>query len=249
MRILCCLCLLGAVARAESYTLADLQALEKQGGFEELVEHLGDVPPSKRDATWSGIAERAVVGWLGGAKLDDKSAPALLDKLEKLLQRFPQLKQSKPLMAKRAEVGLRAFDFTFGGSRHSAGDDPWLEKLREFVAADGGVTADLPQQAARHVQKRLVAYVAWPFWKTAIDRGAAVCKDGDFQQSILGAVEESVWKSETEGVLANKCWNELKAPMVADLMKRSFEYRKHACPILKAKNVTLSAEQAAKCDL
>ena len=241
-----CVC---TISRADSYGVADLQALEKQGGFEELVDHLGDVAPSKRDATWSGLAERGVVGWLGGVKLDERSAPALLDKLDKLLQRFPQLKQSKPLMAKRGEVGLKAFDWTFGGSRHSAGDDPWLDKLREFVGADGGVTADLPQQAAHRVQKRLVAEVAWPFWKTAIDRGAQVCKDGDFQQSILGAIEDGVWKSETESVLQNKCWNELKAPMTADLMKRSFEYRKHACPILKAKNVTLSAEQAAKCDL
>jgi hypothetical protein len=250
MRILLCICIISVAPslRAESYGLADLQALEKQGSFEELVEHLGDIAPSKRDATWTGLAERGGAGYLSSVKLDEHSADKVLAWSEKLLTRYPLLKQSKLYMGKRAEVGLKAFGYTFSNYRHSAGDDEWLDKVKEFVKSDG-VTADLPQQAARRVQKLLVAEVAWPLWKMALDKGAAVCKDADFQKSILGAIEDGVWKSETEPVAQSKCWNDLKGPMQAAIEKGSFDYRKHACPLLKAKAVTLTPEQTTKCDL
>jgi hypothetical protein len=250
MRILLCICIISVAPSvwAESYGLADLQALEKQGSFEELVEHLSDVPPTKRDAIWTGLAERGGAGYLSSLKLDEKSADKAIAWSDRLLQKYPALKQSKLFMGKRAEVGMKAFGFTFSNYRHSAGDDEWLDKLKEFVKSDG-VTADLPQQAARRVQKVLVAECAWPFWKMALDRGAALCKDADFQKAILGAIEDGVWKSETEPVAQNKCWNDLKAPMQAGVEKGSFDYRKHVCPLLKAKSVTLTPEQTAKCDL
>jgi hypothetical protein len=242
------LMMVSLVARAEPYTMADLQALEKQGSFEELVEHLGDILPSKRDATWSGLAERGGAGYLAAVKIDQHSADKTLAWSDRLLQRFPLMKQSKLYMAKRAEIGLKAFGYTYGNYRHSAGDDEWLDKLKDFVKADA-VTPDLPQQAARKVQQYLVAYCAWPFWKLAIDKGAAVCKDGDFQKSIVAAIGDGLWKGETEPVAQNKCWNELKGPLTAELEKGSWDYRRNACPLLKAKGVTLTPEQAAKCEL
>lgn len=250
MRLLLCICIITAAPSlfAESYGVADLQALEKQGSFEELVEHLGDVAPSKRDATWIGLAERGGAGYLGSVKLDEHNADKTIAWSDRLLQRYPVLKQSKLFMGKRAEVGLSAFGLTFSNSRHSAGDDPWLARLKEFVGSDG-VTADLPQQAARRVQRVLVAEVAWPLWKLALDRGAAVCKDPDFQKSILGAIEGDVWKGETTPVVQSRCWNELKAPLTAGLDKGTFDYRKRVCPLLRAKNVTLTPEQTARCDL
>jgi hypothetical protein len=237
-----------ATARAESYTMADLQALEKQGSYEELVDHLGDILPSKRDATWTGLAERGGIGYLGALKLDAQSSEKMIAWSDRLLQRYPLIKQSKPFMAKRAEVGLKAFGFTYGNYRHSAGDDEWLDKLKEFVKADA-VTPDLPQQAARKVQQYLVAYCAWPFWKMAIDKGAPVCKDGDFQKAIVAALGDGLWKSETEAVAQNKCWSDLKGPLTTELEKGSWDYRRHVCPLLKAKGVTLTPEQTSRCDL
>ncbi len=236
--------LLAAPAFAADYTLADLEALEKQGGWEELVEHLADVPPSKRDAAWNGVAERGCAALLASEKVDAKSADQLLARIDKMLRRFPTLKTSKSFMAQRAEIGLKAFGATFHQTRHSAGDDPWMDALKDFVKADT-VTADLPVRAAKRVQQNLTGYVAWPFWKQALEKDAKgeLCKDPDFQKSILGCFEDGMWKDEIQAPGA-KCWNELKPHAMAMFEKSERKATREAlCPLLKAKKV-----KAPKCD-
>jgi hypothetical protein len=241
------LCSAAASAADTKYEMADLQALEKQSSWEELVNHLEDIPPSKRDATWMGLAERSCSGLLDGVKIDEHEAESAIYLADRILKRYPALKQSKAFMAKRADVGLKAFGYTYSNYRHSAGDDQWIEQMKAFVK-DDAVTADLPQRAAKKVQVYLVAYCAWPFWKMAIDRGGAVCKDADFQKSVVAAIDDGVWKEETVDTAQNKCWADMKAPLLAafDDAKKS-GFRKNACPMLKSKGA-LSGAQAAKCD-
>lgn len=230
-------------AAAEKYEMADLEALEKQGAWAELLDHLEDIVPSKRAAAWSGLAERAGAQALAGVKLDESTGEQALALADSLVKRYPLLQRSRVFMAKRAEVGLQAFGFTYGLSRHAASDDPWLDKVKEFVKADA-VTADLPQRAARMVQSRLVAYCAWPLWKMAIDKGASVCKDADFQKSIVSAFEGGLWKEEIAKVAQGKCWASLKAPLLAGLEKtEEDEFAETVCPIFKTKGV-----KSAKCD-
>jgi hypothetical protein len=225
------------------YEMADLQALEKQGSWEELVEHLEDLPPSKRDATWAGLAERACSSYLGAVPIDEHKAEYALMLADRILKRYPALKQSKVFMSKRAEVGLKAFGYTYGNYRHSQGEDPWIDKMKEFVK-DDTLTPDLPERAAKKVQNYLVAYCAWPFWKMAIDRGTVVCKEVEFQKSIVAAIGDGVWKAETSDVAQNKCWAEVKAPLLAELESaKGSDFKKNACPLLKAKGVP-----AGKCD-
>ena len=65
----------------------------------------------------------------------------------------------------------------------------------------------------------------------------------------MAAIGDGLWKGETEPVAQNKCWNELKGPLTAELEKGSWDYRRHVCPLLKAKGVTLTPEQTSRCDL
>lgn len=231
---------------ADKYEMADLQALEKQSAWEELFGHLEDISPSKRDANWNGLAERTSAHLLEVEKIDEHSADGVLRASDRILQHFGFLKQSKVFMAKRAELGLKAFGYTYSNYRHAAGDDQWIDQMKEFVTADT-VTPDLPQLAAKKVQVYLVAYCAWPFWKMAMDRGATVCKDADFQKSIVAAIGDGVWKAETTEVAQNKCWADVKGPLLAELDKtKSEDFKKNACPLLKAKGA-LSAAQTKKC--
>ena len=46
LAIVACLAATGT-ARAATYEMADLKALEQQGAWQELYEHLGDILPSK----------------------------------------------------------------------------------------------------------------------------------------------------------------------------------------------------------
>jgi hypothetical protein len=255
MRTLLCtmvvaaLCGTGVVAQAAPYEMADLMALDKQGQWDELLAHLTDIPPSKRDAKWEAIAERAVAGHLGAFKIEEKWPEQVLDETERLLKAFPMLRKSKVVMAKRAEVGLQAFKLSYSRYRHSSGDDPWLDKLVEFTKADE-LTADLPVRAAKVVIGRLIPVCAFRLFKMAFDKtGPTVCKDGDFQKTIVGAFEDGSWSKEATEI-ANKCWGDLKAPLVAELKAnpgdKGHTFRKGACPLFKSKGA-LAGGDAALC--
>src|SRR5262245_4245636 len=96
--------LLLAVSLNATYEMADLKALEKQQSWAELVDHLGDILPSKRDKEWEGLAERGAVAWLGTFELKKpETAEAPIDAADSLAKRYPFLKQSKAFMGKRAE--------------------------------------------------------------------------------------------------------------------------------------------------
>lgn len=208
MRTLLLAVLLPLSASAATYELADLKALEKDQSWRELVDHLTDLVPSKRDAEWKALAERACTGVLDAAEVKDvPSAEAMLAQLEGLLKKFTWLKDSRPFMARRAEVGLKALGWTYQTSRHSTGDDPWLDSLKAFVAADTQ-TPDIALRGAKLVTSRLVAEVAFPLLRAALARGGkAVCKDADLQQATLGALEDGAWKQEVGEVLTT-CWAE-----------------------------------------
>lgn len=246
------LCLLAAsapTASAATYEMADLKALEKQGSWQELVEHLEDIPPSKRNADWQGIAERGCANYLGTFEIkEDRDAGPPLEVMAQLLKRYPLLKQSKLFMSKRAEVGLKSFQYSYSLFRHSRGDDKWLTGLEEFVQADT-VTTDLPLRAAKLVTSRLVADTAFPFFKMALARsGKAVCKDPDFHKTVVATFDEGAWLQELTEIVQRTCWNEVKGPLLTELGKsESSSYREHVCPVLQAKNA-LNAEQKAKCE-
>lgn len=228
---------LASTTAAQAYEMADLQALAKQNSWEELVQHLGDIAPSKRDDKWAALAEQGADGWLRSLDVDENSAQGVLFTIDDLAKRYPLLKKSKVFLAARADVGLKAFSFTFSNSRHSSGDDEWLTALKAWVKADA-VTTTLPAQAAKQVQQRLVATVAWPLWKMGLDRGASVCADADFQEAIIGAYSEGVWLDEVNPVV-EKCWNDLKAP-VLKVIEKNDDKKQTAklCTLAKAHTLT-----------
>ena len=94
------LCSMAAGATAGSYEMADLQALDKQGQWDELLAHLNDIPPSKRDAKWEGLAERAVTGHLGAIKVEEQWP-------ERAWRGFLQFQQKPRLGTSRAFSLLR----------------------------------------------------------------------------------------------------------------------------------------------
>ena len=233
MRTLLLLLLLPLSASAATYELADLKALDKDQSWRELVDHLNDIVPSKRDAEWKAIAERACSGVLDPSIKDAAAAQKTLVQIDELMKRFGFLSQSKVFLSKRAEVGFKALGWTFSESRHSSSDDPWLERVKEFVAADTS-TPDLALRAAKLVCSRLVAIVAFPLVKTALAKGGkSVCKDTDVQKSLLGALSEGAWKAES-GEALTTCWDEMKPLILAEVLKpdatRTLQLK--LCPVL-----------------
>jgi hypothetical protein len=198
------------------------------------VQHLGDIPPSKRNDAWQRIAEKASAGYL--LQLDTHQVLRTADDLGK---RYPTLKKSKVFMAGRADAGLKAFQKTYGDSRHSSGDDPWLDALKKFVEEDT-VTPDLPLRAGKLINGRLVAYIAVPFYKKAIAVNAGACKDGDVKTSIVSALTDNVWADDAKG-LADKCFADVRSALESELARGTGEVKKNACPVFAAKKVSVAA--------
>ncbi len=239
----CGLLLLAGSARAADYGMADLQALEKQGSWEELVQHLSDIPPSKRDAAWQGLAERSSSSYIASVPITDEQPETVFGVMDRLLTRFPQLKQSRAFMAKRAEVGLKAFRYSYGRYRHSSGDDPWIDLIKAFIAVDT-LDADLPQRAGELVTSRLVAQCGWPFFKQQLDKtGTAICKNKEFKRSIVAAFVEGDWPEQILDVADNKCWGDVKDALIAELEgKPTKPFKKVICPLLKKKGALPAAD-------
>jgi hypothetical protein len=136
---------------------------------------------------------------------------------------------------------------SFQSYSHRAGDDEWLTKIKALADSDT-VTKDLPLRLAKEVViSRLIVLTAFPLFKLAIDRGnAAVCKDSDFQKSLVDALGEGVWKKDTEEVV-NRCWSDLKTPLTDTLVKaKTNALRRSLCPLLTAKDA-LPASQKDAC--
>jgi len=249
MRTLILAVLLPLSASAATYELADLKALEKDSSWRELVDHLNDIVPSKRDAEWKAMAERACAGVLDANEIKDvPTAEAALAQIESLMKKFTWLKDSKAFMARRAEVGFKALGWTFQTSRHSTSDDPWLDSLKAFVAADTQ-TPDIALRGAKLVTSRLVAEVAFPLLRTALAKGGKpVCKDADLQKSTLEALEDGAWKKEVGEVLTT-CWDELKPQLVEKVMKAdaSRTLRMKLCPALSERKGLSPADEKARC--
>lgn len=232
-------------AFAGSYEMKDLEALEKQESWQEAFDHLGDIPPSKRDKAWDRIAEKSAAAMLG--KLDEKDErgragyygvrfeePRALTMSSAMTQQYPSLKKSKVFQQARIDAALKGYKNTYPFSRHSTSDDPWLDSLKKLVADDAGQTPDLDLRAGKLITGRLVAYIAIPFFKPALQRNASLCKDADVKSSIVSAITSNVWAADGKA-MGDRCFNDVKDGLVAEVTKKhADEQKKTVCPYLDA---------------
>src|SRR5688572_24545007 len=97
---------------AKPYTIDDLSALEKNGAWEEVLGHLEDIKPAKRDAEWTRILERAAVEYTAGLA-KSREGYAAYSAVVELGRRYPSLLKAPSFTAKRAEVGIAVFESCF----------------------------------------------------------------------------------------------------------------------------------------
>lgn len=227
MRTLTSLTLLALAACAtvtapafSSYPLEELRALGSQAAWDELLLHAKDVAPSKRDDEWKRLVEQAAVGTLAAqAPESARDAELALAQAEQLLKAHPALKAAPTFLAARADLAVKGLAHTYGSSRHSAGDDPWLAEVRRFAEQDS-VTPGLAQRLAKElVLPRLTASVAFPLYRLALARdGAKVCAEPDTGKVLLATIEDGSWAAEVKEA-ATTCWAQVKGPLLEGLKK------------------------------
>ena len=237
--IFCLLVMQSAVADEKKYTQADLQALASQSSWKELIEHLGDVSPTERNAQWEQLAEQAGLGELeASVKREDPSLGIQVG--ISLVDQYPQLKKSKSFMNKRSEVGLQAFDQCLNHEHLVNYCGPLL---KTFVAQDAD-NLDLAFKAAKISSKRMKRWFSVSFFKNALSKPNELrsCKDGDAQKAVLAALalnDEPDYKvsiSDARVIVRDDCWDQLKDPVRDAFHEGDKRFQKNTCDILKDKN-------------
>ena len=226
------------VHAAGSYAMSDLKALAQQESWQELFEHLEDIPPGKRDDEWKGLGEKAVVNLLGAMKIEpDYGFEQIIATMDAVQKRYPAIGKTKGFLNKRMEVGLETFKKTFSNYRHSGYDDPWRHAIVKFVM-DDPTTVELPLRMAKMQSGLLIESTTVPLYVEAVKRQKDVaCKDPALHAMVAEvAAEEEVWKEEIASLVDDKCAAQVRPVLVkaVDTVKTADE-RANICKILKVK--------------
>jgi hypothetical protein len=226
--------LVPVVAHADKdkkYTLADLKALVDGKSYTEALEHLDDISPSERKADWEDLAGRAAVG-----AVDHAREP--LQKLQLMIgieEKFPSIVKHSKYNTVRTEVGPKGFAACFDASYDPGECRNFAIKFVDDDAANGKLALAM----AKVARKGMFAYNSVPLFKRAVaaNKGAAVCKDEDLKLATvaaLGLPGDDEQQVDGRG-LANSCWGDLRAPIIAALKEDDNGYTKtNVCEVLKA---------------
>lgn len=215
-----CACLLGC-ATAKSPVFDDLRALDKQQDYRELVTHLKEVPAAQRDAEWEELSAKAHAELLKTTEVKTAAdGERALATIKDQLETFPTLKLSPTWLAARADLGAKAFGWTYANYRHASSDEQWVPQVLEFVKADT-TTKGLPLRMAKDlVLGRLVASSAWPLYQLAFEReGDAVCADEKLPAVVLDIVGYHSWQAEMKTLVTQRCAAQLKSTVFEKAIK------------------------------
>lgn len=162
------------------YSRADLEALEKQQSWSELVDHLEDIAPSERDAKWTALVALAVQKHLTRELETARDKRDVAASLEGYLRRYPSLEGSPAIAALRADIGVAAVE--------SCVDEPsrWSEcgSYRAMIEADPKKTIAAARVASRRGNRTL----SMMFYRVASEKDAkGVCASDEAMAIVMEA--------------------------------------------------------------
>lgn len=236
-----------AVAYGGTDSLADLKALIAQGAFEEAYAHLGDIPPAQRTADWVEVAASAAAGVLPTLSSDDGTTIGAIDQIDR---DYPQLRKAPKYMKVRADLGLKGLAGCYAQTSDywsSYGIENCSTLALRFVDNAGGDKA-LALSVAKLASRSMIAYSALPFFKRALARDPAVCKDADLQGAVVSGLGLEPEHAGDAKAMMTSCWDSVK-----DAVAKAFDadsahgyVRQNTCAILKSKGM-ISGLQAKRC--
>lgn len=253
---ICCFLLLsiGAVLtvngqKQATYSMKDLETLVKQSAWEEILQHLSDIAPSKRTEKWQEIGEQAATEYTA-LRAKDADLYFSMTLAKELPKRYAFLKTSKKFLAKRNEVVLAAstqcFDNSYSG-------EECFKDLLEIVNSTPD-DHEFAFKVGKVVVRKQFVYVAVPFFYQAVKGGSKdFCEDEDFQRSIIGGLglpnDDDRAKKSTE-LVSSVCWDKIKGNLLKTLSNESPNsyLTTNACALLKAKGEVLSPEIKQICN-
>ena len=239
-------CLLAASAYAadDKYTMEDLQVLSKEGNYIEVLQHMNDIRPTKRDDNWKAIVQTAVVKTLE-KQLTAEDPYSAVNFCEQMLDTQPALKELKPFIDLRRKAVIKGFTLCY---RNSYDGSQCTENLRGIVKK---VLEDheLAFQAAKLVRLNSHSSVAVPFFIQALkdNPDRKICADEDLiyaVQSGIGMPPDRAKESLELGF--SICFDTLKPHLMEDFYESHGYALNNYCLSLKKKNA-LTEFQSAFC--
>jgi hypothetical protein len=226
-----------APARADKrYAIEDLEALVKSQSWDEAEQHLGDIPPSKRDARWKAVAEKTAIAQLRELDLE-KSPLEAVTVADSYTKRFAALLQSRAFMQVRAELGLKGFETCLEANTVP---EECSDHMLPFVEADKG-NIDLAIKAAQLRQKHSYSYKTAALWRVAAEWGKGskkVCTAYPMADAIAAAMGQPSDHEMVKPALrvADICFPYLKARLQQSAGSGEKHVKENICPLLKRKN-------------
>ncbi|MBK8012625.1 MAG: hypothetical protein IPK13_14840 [Deltaproteobacteria bacterium] len=231
----------------DKYTAADIQALVNEENWTEVLEHLSDIPPTKRDASWKTALEKAAVGHLTSVLASDQGYSSL-GTADVLIGRYAALKKSQAFMKLRQDSGLKYFEQCFN-NRYSGPE--CAEGLISFVKTDP-TNDELAFRAGQMARMGAGYGPAAVLFEIAFKTKARRKDCGDRQVVIattmtLGNLQEGDVPFEAAKKVAfDYCYDALKKDLLSEFNEASTYYLKATCPTLTKKKA-LTAFQTALC--
>lgn len=115
--------------RGTAYNLADLQALDNEGSYQEFLAHAMDIRPSERGEEWRAMVSRMAMRF-AKASLEQSAIPRKDFLRMEELYRWPALRQDVVFKARRNELGLRYL------RQCTRGENPCWKDLSSFWKED-----------------------------------------------------------------------------------------------------------------
>lgn len=214
------------------YQMDDLKELAKSQSWVELIEHLNDIPPSKRDKDWTEMANVALSSRFQ-ALVSAGNTQHTIEFLEKTFPKYPSLIKNQAFMKLRGEFGIRYYEPCL-----SYNDDACHKELLGFVALDPNPLYSFT--VAKLVRLRMSDNKAIEYFELALSKQALknVCDDKDLRLSLQSALQTkpgSDYAKSSKKVAFGQCFESLK-DSITTVVKDNDNAKHNACEQLLARN-------------
>jgi hypothetical protein len=229
---------------APELTMQDLQALDKQGSWSELLDKADLVKPTARTADWRSLVEGAathVLEQIDKTSHSDWRALATLASLVPAAElKYAFLTTSKPYLAGKARtlspiIAACARDGGGGCGMLVASLTDGIDQPPKGMARD--IALLLPDDPSGSVR----------FWALASDGDKASCEHPQLQHAVIDTLRRSTADRQIADArrAAGTCYAALEAALLADLVasKPRPQFIKNACPVLKSHGTQTTAKK------
>jgi hypothetical protein len=234
-----------AHVHADELTMQDLQALDRQQAWTELLERADQVKPAGRTADWQKLvitAARHVVEQIdrdsaGG----QRAAEALVAVVPAAEHRYGFLKADKDYLTNKSKVIVRIVAVCAREGYGGCGTivDALADGIDRFPA---GVAADI----ARLVSDDKGPAQAIRYWALAADDDKANCRDGRVERAVVDALHGRAGARVPDAQrAAASCIDALEIKLVRELDAAAPKdpFIANACPVLKARGAKTAVKK------